>query len=125
MKTKGFVERREEKKRERESPLPASRGEGTEGGLSLHDRQFDEAGLLRREPDALRCRTIVAWLRFSDILDERLRIAVVQREPARLNLHHQPVSGKKRVIRLGHTHAIRRNLSGLDRFRRLETLAIA
>src|SRR2546427_77077 len=49
--------------------------------------------------DALDGLLVVARFGPEDILHERLRIAVVEGEPARLHLHHHPVPGQKDVVR--------------------------
>src|SRR5882762_5865123 len=61
-------------------------------------RHLDERGLPGRVVDALRRYPIVAGLSPENIGDESLRIAVVQREPARLNLHHDAVARQEHVI---------------------------
>ena len=42
---------------------------------------------------------VVGWLRPENVRHERLRISIVQREPARLDLHHDSVPGQKHVVR--------------------------
>src|SRR6185312_15538117 len=51
-------------------------------------RHFDRARLLGRVPDSLRRLDIVAGLREQDVGHVALRVAVVERKPARLDLHH-------------------------------------
>ena len=46
----------------------------------LNDRQHYRAGVRTAEPDTLRRLSIVILLRVHNILDVRLRVAVVQRE---------------------------------------------
>ena len=42
--------------------------------------------------DAVRCFDEIFWLCEVDVRDERLGIAVYEREPGALNLHHQTMS---------------------------------
>src|SRR5437763_16657607 len=67
---------------------PSSRGE----------RQLDETALLRGVIDTLRRLAVIARFGPEDIRDERLRITVVKREPARLDLHHDSVPRPKNMI---------------------------
>src|SRR5690348_1852732 len=79
-------------------PEPAHRGSPQSGplrwrgGLLADHGQGDEAGLAGCVVHALRRLHVVGRLRLEDVGHEGLRIAVVQREPARLHLHHQPVA---------------------------------
>ena len=64
-----------------------------------NQRQLDETGLARRMVDPLCGLSIVTRLRPEDVGHEGLRIAIVKREPARLDLHHDPVAGQEDVVR--------------------------
>ena len=45
----------------------------------------------------MRLRTVVARLRLEDVRHERLRVAIVEREPRALHLHHDAVAALERV----------------------------
>src|SRR5436309_11196760 len=62
-------------------------------------RQLDEARLAGRVVDALHGLSIIARLGPENIGNERLRIAIVEREPARLNLYHDPMAWQEDVVR--------------------------
>src|SRR5437899_12910657 len=89
------------------------------------DRQLDEAGLPRCMVEALRGFAIVAGLGPENIGDKSLRIAVVEREPARLNLHHDAVAGQEHVIRRGKREAIEQRLVRRESPGRLKALPVA
>ena len=74
--------------------------------MRIHQRQFNEARLPRRVINPLSGLLIIARLRPEDILDERLRIAIVKWEPARLHLNHDSMAGQKDVIGRRQTPAI-------------------
>src|SRR5438876_9520485 len=100
--------------------IPASRTpSGARRLLSLDDRQLDEARLPGRVVDPLGRLPIVLRLRPEDAGHERLRIAVVEREPARLDLHHHAMPGPEHVVRVGQGEAVGEWLAGGDRRRRL------
>src|SRR4029079_4999976 len=69
-----------------------------------HERDLGEARLARRMVDALGGLPIVLRLRPEDVGHERLGIAVVEREPARLDLHHDPAPAPAHVAPVGHRH---------------------
>src|SRR5262249_2756456 len=62
------------------------------------ERQLDEAALFGRVVDALRRLAVVALLGVEDVLHKRLWVTVVEREPARLDLDHDPVPGSKHMV---------------------------
>ena len=62
--------------------------------------QLDRARRARRAPDALRRLHVTLRLREHDVRHERLRVAVVEREPARLDLHHDAMARQERVARV-------------------------
>src|SRR5260370_32176464 len=76
------------------------------------ERQLDEAELLGGVIDPLRRLAVIARFGPEDIRDKRLRIPVVKREPARLDLHHDAVPRPKNMIsrRQGETVKERRVL---------------
>src|ERR1044072_272358 len=67
----------------------------------LNDRQHYRAGVRTAEPDTLRRLFIVILLRVHNILDVRLRVAVVQREERRLHLDHDSMARPKYVVHVG------------------------
>src|SRR5258708_27741489 len=90
-----------------------------------HDRQLEEACLAGRMINTLRGFLGVCRLRPKNVRDERLRIPVVQREPAGLYLHHDPMPGKEDMIRGRQRIVVEQGLVGRDRLRLLQTLAVA
>src|SRR5450759_5007805 len=72
-----------------------------------HERELDEARLVRSMVDALNGFPVIPRLRPEDVRHERLWIAVVEREPGRLHLHHDPVTRKEDVVRRGKSEAVR------------------
>src|ERR1700733_14347968 len=67
---------------------------------------------------------VVRRLRPQRVVDEGLRIAVVQREQGRLDLHHYPVTGQEGVVLIRQGEAIALRLAGRYRRRMLEAGAI-
>ena len=65
---------------------------------SYNHGHLDKAGLIRSVIDSLGRGFVVRRLCPENVLDKCLRIAVVEREPTRLNLHHHPVTWQKDVI---------------------------
>src|SRR5260370_39418758 len=92
--------------------------------LCSDGRQLDEGGLARGMGDTLCCFAIVAGLRPQNVGHESLGIAVVQREPARLNLHHDAVAGQERVICRGQREAIDQRFVWCQSFGRVKALAV-
>src|SRR5947208_4317858 len=80
-----------------------------------HQGQFDEACLAGGVIDALRGPAIILRVGPEDAGDESLRIAVVEREPARLDLHHHAVAWQEHVVRRGQREAIEQRLISRDR----------
>ena len=78
--------------------------------MCVNHRQLDEARLLRGVVDALGGLTIVGRLGPEDIGHERLRVAVVQREPARLDLHHDPMPRQEDVVGRRQREAVEQRL---------------
>src|SRR5713226_3291149 len=87
--------------------------------------QFDESDLAGRMVDALGGFAIVGGLGPENVGNESLRIAVVEGEPARLNLHHDAVAAQEHVIRRGEREAIEQRLVRREGLWRFKTLAIA
>src|SRR6187455_1312179 len=92
---------------------------------SLHHGQRHRARVGAAKPHALRRLLVVARLREHDVLDIGLRIAIVEREQARLDLHHDPVTRQEHVIDIGKLPAIALHLPGLERRRLAEALKVA
>src|SRR5437899_12440648 len=88
-----------------------------------HQRQFEEACLAGGVIDTLRSLAIILGICPEDAGDESLRIAVVEREPARLDLHHHAVAWQEHVVRRGQREAIEQRLISRDRLGRLQALA--
>src|ERR1039457_6899133 len=59
---------------------------------SRRDGEPHGAGLFRRTKDRLGRLDVVRRLGEEDVVDVRLRVAVVEREQARLDLDHDPVA---------------------------------
>lgn len=93
-------------------------GQGTIGSITELDRRA-------AMPDALRCFLIVAKLGEHDVVDEALWVSVIEREQARLHLHHDPVSGQEDMVHVRQRPAIAFDLARFDRDRPGEILAIA
>src|SRR5580698_6841412 len=60
-----------------------------------------------------------------NICYERLRIAVIERKPARLDLHHDPVARKEYVVCRREGEVIQEGRTGRNRFGNLQALAIS
>ena len=63
-------------------------------------------GALAAAEDALRRRLKVRVSRQEDIRHEALRVAIDQREPGALDLHHDPVARTEHVIVAGEAHLV-------------------
>src|SRR5216684_48931 len=87
--------------------------------------QFDESDLAGRMVDALGGFAIVGGLGPENVVNESLRIAVVEREPAGLNLHHDAMAGEEHVIGGGKREAIEQRLVRRQSFWCFKTLAVA
>src|SRR6266704_4451131 len=119
MQVERLEDTKDEAKESREDALsgPAP-GHHTSG--CIDDRQLDKGYLARGVVDALGGFAKVAGLGPENVGNESLGIAVVEREPARLNLHHDAVAGQKHVIRRGKRETIQQRLvwrKGLGRFK--------
>jgi hypothetical protein len=64
-------------------------------------------------------RPEVGWLRLEDVGHERLRIAVLEREPGALHLRHQAMARSEAIELLVQVHVEGRHGSGRDRRPRL------
>src|SRR5580765_7692352 len=78
------------------------------------DRKVDKGGLIRRVIDALGSLAVVDGFCPENVGDEGLRVAVIQREPAGLDLHHDAMAGKEDVVGSGQNDAIGERLVGFD-----------
>src|SRR5437763_8204608 len=67
--------------------------------ISLHDRKPDPRSVRPRE-HLLRRRAIILRLPEEDVRHIGLRVAVVERKPARLHLHHQTMSRLNDIVYL-------------------------
>ena len=82
---------------------------------SRHHRQQHAAGRCPAAIDAFRHRLVVLRLGIEDVVDIGLRIAVVEREQARLDLHHDFVAGQENVIDIGQAELVFLDLAGSQR----------
>src|ERR1700674_3080252 len=89
------------------------------------DRQLNESCLDWCMVDALDGFAKVARLGPKDVGNESLRIAVVQREPGRLDLDHDAVAGEEDVVCRGKREAVKERLVRRDGLGHFKTLAIA
>ena len=64
--------------------------------------------------DALRGFAVVGGLGPENVGHESLRVAVVKRKPARLDLHHDAVARQEDVVGVGEIEAIEQWLVGGD-----------
>ena len=76
--------------------LPGPAGHRRRGtpvaGRLAHHRDFDARRMPGRVPDAVGLRPEVGCLRLEDVGHLGLRVAVVERKPGALHLHHDPVA---------------------------------
>src|SRR4051812_47334483 len=89
--------------------------------LLLNDRQRDKARVI----DPLSCLSKVRRLSKKDVLYKSLRVAVIQREPARLDLHHDLVSRQKHMISIRQSPLVEQRFGCLDWLCSLIALTIA
>ena len=75
--------------------------------------------------NSLRCLPVVTGLGPEDVGDERLRIAVIEREPARLDLHHDSMAGQEHMVRVRQHELVGQRLIGLYGAGGFEALAVA
>ena len=80
-----------------------------------NDWQIDEAAVI----DPLGSLDIVGRLGEKDVIDKALRIAVIERKPARLHLHHNAMSRQKNMIGIRQFKHIADNFIG-----RMENLGL-
>ena len=64
----------------------------------VHQRQLQIRIMLRVRVDRDRRRLVVFRLGRHDVGHERLRVAIVEREPCALDLHHHRVPGLEDVV---------------------------
>ena len=74
--------------------------------LCRNNRQLDRAAAARRVIHALGRFFVIRGLRQEDVRHKGLRIAVVQREPARLDLHGDAVAGQEHVVGVRQREAV-------------------
>ena len=67
--------------------------------LVRNHRHLDKARLIWRMIYPLCRGLVVRRLCPENVLNKRLRVAIIERELARLDLHHHPVAGQKYVVR--------------------------
>src|SRR2546428_13842589 len=89
-----------------------------------HHRQLNEARLIRQVVDTLRSFAVIPGFCPENVAHKRLRIAIIQGEPTRLDLDHDAVSGEKNVVRRGQVETVEQRLVGSQRFSRLQALTI-
>lgn len=82
--------------RVRRRNIGTDRQSAREGNTPIvHDWKIDMACQRTTYSDALVSHAIISWASKKDITNKPLRIAVIEREPARLDLHDNPVTGLK------------------------------
>src|SRR5215472_5134668 len=98
----------------------------TEGRASVrpNPRQIDEGGGPAGVIHALRGLLVVLGAREEYVVDVGLRIAVVERKPARLDLHHQAVAGQEHVVHLRQREAVLLHLARRYGTRVAQALAV-
>src|ERR1700751_2445448 len=90
-----------------------------------HDRQLDEARRRAAVKYPLRGLAVVRRAGKEDVVHIGLWVAVVEREPARLNLHHEPVSRQEHVIHVRQCEPIALHYPGGDGTWFRETVPVA
>src|SRR6266567_8314031 len=97
MQVERLEDTKDEAKESREDALsgPAP-GHHTSG--CIDDRQLDKCGLAKGVIDALGGFAIVGGLGPENVGNESLGIVVVQRNPARLDLHHAPLAPPEHML---------------------------
>src|SRR5580704_536443 len=88
-------------------------------------RKFDEAAVSGAMVYALSGLAIIGRLGPEDVGHEGLRVAVVEREPARLDLHHDAMAGQEDVVGVGEIEAIEKRFVGGDGFGSFKAFAVA
>ncbi len=88
-------------------------------------RQIDKTGFTARVINPLNRLYVVIRFGEEDIGHESLRISIIEGKPARLDLHHDPVTGQKNVIHRGQDELVGQRGIRRNRFRRLETFPIS
>ena len=80
--------------------------------LWSNDWQADETGCTAHMVNPLSRLRIVSRSCKEDIRHEGLRVAVIERKPARLDLHHDPMAGQEHVVGGRQGEAIARGVFG-------------
>src|SRR5262245_34998323 len=88
------------------------------------DGQLHEAAVIGCVVDALRRLPVIPWFGPENIGYEGLRVAVVQGEPARLDLHHDPVTRQENVVCRGQAEAVRQRRIRGEGPGRVQALAV-
>src|SRR5580698_7340704 len=83
---------------------------------------FDARGLALTVVHVLRGANKVGRFRIGNV-QERLRIAIGEREPGALNLHHDAMAAAKSVVHVLHCEGHFLDLAGDERLRRFKTVA--
>src|SRR5215475_12373160 len=89
------------------------------------DRQIDESRGISCAIDALCGFAVVARRCEENVVDVGLRITVVEREPARLDLHHDAVPGQEDMVDVRQCEAIGLHLSRRYRAWAREAVTVA
>src|SRR5687767_13880048 len=79
---------------------------------------------IARVIDAMRGPLVILALGPSDVGHEALRVAVVERKPTALNLHHNPMPRQERMIHMWQCDTIGQNLASGNRLRGLEAFTV-
>src|ERR1700678_4532622 len=103
------------------SSCPNSETSGSKQDLLMcwNHRQIAKTGCAARVVNPLNSLYVVIRCGKKDIGHESLRISIIEGKPARLDLHHDPVTGEKNVIHGGQGELVGQRGSGRDGFRRL------
>src|SRR3977135_1339330 len=80
----------------------------------LDDRQRYSRGISPAAIDLLRRRAVIGVLGFEDVGDVGLRVAVDQRKPTALDLHHDPMALLEAVIAAVQVDHVLLDLARLD-----------
>src|SRR5688572_29876669 len=94
------------------SSLPPRKSDSSLG--RRQDAELQAGGMFGRMVDPLRGPLVVFRFREVDVRHERLRIAIDQREPGALDLHHQPMTLAEAVQHIQQLEADPRRLAGLE-----------
>src|SRR5208282_5172601 len=93
--------------------------------LLFDDGQLNKTLLARSMKHALYRLAIILRLGPENARHERLWVPVVERKPARLDLHHDPVPRQKDVVGIRQSKAVEQRLVAGNRLGALQAFAIA